>query len=121
MMIKRDAEWIYTALGKAFTEETGQELESTGNIQLKAHIAESRELQIAKNQLEVDYIEFEVDDNVLHDRNCPGCATEEQVEKDGMAILFDRFVTCDKCGALIQEREEHLVAGKKYHKGCLPG
>lgn len=66
MMMKRDARWIYDTLEKAFTQETGLQCQSVGRIELKPLIPELEGTYgtiYGKFVLEVDYIEFEVDES----------------------------------------------------------
>lgn len=62
-LIRKDAQWIYDTLARAFVAETGKEWQSYSRIKLRGITpeVEGEKLEIAKHMLEIDCIEFEVE------------------------------------------------------------
>jgi hypothetical protein len=60
--IRKDTEWIYSALRKAYEQESGREIESVSKIQLRPIVDNvSEDTKRAAIMLEPAYIEFEFD------------------------------------------------------------
>jgi hypothetical protein len=60
--VRRDADWIYGTLQKAYERESGREVESVSKIQLKPIVPEiSTEAHAHALLFETDFVEFEID------------------------------------------------------------